>query len=113
MVIASEATFQKAREIYPDYGICEIQVGALRDVPPPDPRTITNPRKAPRVDRVWVELDYDQEVWGDDHVLVMGVTTRLRDWIRDLATVVHEPDVLRDPIPDPPDPGAAGPPTPG
>jgi hypothetical protein len=108
MIVASEATFQKARQTFPDYGICQIVVERLRDVPPPDPRTIVNPRKAPRVDRVWVKRDPDPQMWGDDHVLVIGVTARLRDWIRDLAKVVHEPDQLRDPIPQPPELGTTG-----
>jgi len=101
MVIATEATFKKAREKYPDYGIWKVPVEKLAEVPAPDSRTVINPRKAPRVDRVVVERDYDPDVWGEDHVLVVGVSARLRDWIRDLGEVVHEPAELRNPIPDP------------
>lgn len=48
---------------------------------------------------VWVKPDHD-EVFGDAHVLVMGITKRRIDWLRDLALK----RIVKYPAPAKPDP---------
>jgi hypothetical protein len=69
--------------ISPHFGICEFQTEALLQ-PPPLPPQAYRPRKPPPVREVYVEPRLD-ETWGDAHVVVLGVSSGLREWLYGLG----------------------------
>lgn len=87
-----------------DFGISEFQTETLLS-PPPLPPQAYRPRKQPPVREVYVEVQRDK-IWGDAHVVVMGVTKGLCEWVYELGKsgVVKPAERIID-VPRPQDPG--------
>lgn len=70
MLVKERITIPRIFEIQPairEFGVCEFSIEELLVE-----------------DGVWVKVD-DDEDFGDAHVLVIGITKRLVDWLRELA----------------------------
>jgi hypothetical protein len=101
MVVKTPESMKKLAEDprWKDYGVCELDVRQLiSSVPAPVMPPNTDPKRIPKRE-IKVHENFDEEYWGKDHVLVVGITKGLREYVRDSAIVVRSPGTMRDPLP--------------
>jgi hypothetical protein len=100
MLLASRIGPDEILAKKPRFGICTFEVAEVTAPPPLNPQVFkSSPKRRPPEPKVWVEEEYDPELWGDAHVVVKGLTKALEEWLYDLGK--QEGRMVR--WPEPPD----------